>query len=313
MTSPFGRLCYEDVISEYGGPPEQQSALNLIYILGYDDSLGGRGLQSPNSPLLAGTDEKYHIAGGNDQIINGMVNELLVGAIKTGQKLVALKKNSDGTYNCTFQTGASLYDVVADHVVLALPFTTLRQVDLSKAGLSPLKMTAIQNLPLGTNAKIQLQFKSRVWYNDGFTATTYADNGAAIAWEATNYQAGSTGILIDFPGGTQGAQLGTKYGLTTDEGVAPSAMVNDTLAALEPIFPGVTGAFNGLAYCSVGVLDPHLLGAYSQYNIGQYTGFSGIEPVREGNIHFAGEHTSLDFQGFMEGAVTSGERVAGEI
>jgi monoamine oxidase len=90
-------------------------------------------------------------------------------------------------------------------------------------------------------------------------------------------------------------------------------MVNDTLAALEPIFPGVTGAFNGLAYCSVGVLDPHLLGAYSQYNIGQYTGFSGIEPVREGNIHFAGEHTSLDFQGFMEGAVTSGERVAGEI
>ena len=47
--------------------------------------------------------------------------------------------------------------------------------------------------------------------------------------------------------------------------------------------------------------------------MGQYTGFSGIEPVREGNIHFAGEHTSLENQGFIEGAVESGERVAAEI
>jgi monoamine oxidase len=90
-------------------------------------------------------------------------------------------------------------------------------------------------------------------------------------------------------------------------------MVNDTLAVLEPIFPGVTANYNGLAYCNDGNIDPHLLGAYSQYSIGQYTGFSGIEPVQEGNIHFAGEQTSLNFQGFMEGAVTTGERVAGEI
>jgi monoamine oxidase len=90
-------------------------------------------------------------------------------------------------------------------------------------------------------------------------------------------------------------------------------MVNDTLAALEPILPGVTAAYNGLAYCNVGAIDQHLLGAWSQYNVGQYTGFGGIQGVQEGNIHFAGEHTSTSFQGFMEGAVRSGERVAGEI
>jgi len=90
-------------------------------------------------------------------------------------------------------------------------------------------------------------------------------------------------------------------------------MATDTLALIEPIFPGVTGAYNGLAYYNDGNIDPHLLGAWSQYNIGQYTGFSGIEPVQEGNIHFAGEQTSLDYQGFMEGGVTSGERAAKEI
>ena len=35
MGSQFGKLCYYVVVSEYGGPPEQQSALNLVYILAY--------------------------------------------------------------------------------------------------------------------------------------------------------------------------------------------------------------------------------------------------------------------------------------
>jgi monoamine oxidase len=56
-----------------------------------------------------------------------------------------------------------------------------------------------------------------------------------------------------------------------------------------------------------------LLGALSQYNTGQYTGFAGIHGIQEGNIHFAGEHASTSFRGFMEGAIRSGERVAGEI
>jgi monoamine oxidase len=41
--------------------------------------------------------------------------------------------------------------------------------------------------------------------------------------------------------------------------------------------------------------------------------FHGIEPTPERNIHFAGEQTSINFQGFMEGAVRSGERAASEI
>ena len=61
------------------------------------------------------------------------------------------------------------------------------------------------------------------------------------------------------------------------------------------------------------MVDPYILGAWSNYLVGQYTLFGGVEPLAEGNIHFCGEHTSVDFQGFMEGAVTERERVAGEI
>jgi monoamine oxidase len=58
LASDFGRLCYLDVESEYGGPPEEQSALNVIYLLAYDDSVPGSNSQPRQTPALGGTDEK---------------------------------------------------------------------------------------------------------------------------------------------------------------------------------------------------------------------------------------------------------------
>src|SRR5450755_2399888 len=69
-TSDFGRLCVAVLLDEYGGPPEEQSALNLIYLLGLDDS-SASGLQPRRAPRLSGTDEKWHVSGGNDQLISG--------------------------------------------------------------------------------------------------------------------------------------------------------------------------------------------------------------------------------------------------
>jgi monoamine oxidase len=57
---------------------------------------------------------------------------------------------------------------------------------------------------------------------------------------------------------------------------------------------------------------PFTLGSYACYRPGQ-AGFSGSEGEAEGRHHFAGEHTSVDFQGYMEGAVETGLRAADEI
>jgi monoamine oxidase len=35
--------------------------------------------------------------------------------------------------------------------------------------------------------------------------------------------------------------------------------------------------------------------------------------VAEGRIHFAGEHTSIANEGFLDGAVETGERAAGQV
>jgi monoamine oxidase len=52
--------------------------------------------------------------------------------------------------------------------------------------------------------------------------------------------------------------------------------------------------------------------SYSFYRVGQYTEFAGYEAVTEGGVLFAGEHTSINFQGFMEGGAEQGRRAARE-
>src|SRR6266487_5653724 len=58
---------------------------------------------------------------------------------------------------------------------------------------------------------------------------------------------------------------------------------------------------------------PYLRGSYSCWGVGQYTRFAGYERVHQGPIHFAGEHCSLEMQGYMEGAARAPSRAAREV
>jgi len=312
LQSDFGRLCVSVLLDEYGGPPEEQSALNLIYLLGLYDS-SPSGLQPRRQPQLSGTDEKWHIKGGNDQLIAGLVGRLPAGTVRLGERLVALRGRGHGRYACTFSGGPGTREIHADHVVLALPFTRLREVELPGIELPPPQLRAIRHEPLGSNSKIQLQFSSRVWNADGWTGDLYTDRIVQGGWETTIDQPGKPGILIALPGGAVGADIGRRYGLTSSEGPAPAAMSADFLDCFETDFPGVRSAFNGKAFYAWSSGDPHIGGAYSYLKVGQYTAFNGIQGRRHGNLHFGGEHTSVNFQGYMEGALRSGYRCAAEV
>lgn len=302
-SSRFGRLLLADVVSEYGGDPSDQPALNLLYLLAWNN-------QNSLEPL-PGDDEKYHIVGGNDQIVSRLVAQLPGGSIKQGHELLALRENGTGTYTLTFQVGNTTTQVIADHVVLALPFSTLREVDLSRSGLSPLKVQAIQQLGMGQNAKLHLQVQRKTWPPLGYAGVSYTDWDAfCVAWD-DSVTRGTSGpaILLAFPGGSTGENVLT--GAAHDK--APRRDVNWFLNQIEPIFPGTSAAYSGLAYEDHWSVDPWHRGAYSYWRLGEYTAFSGYEGVQEGNIHFAGEHTDPEEQGFLNGAVTSGERAASEV
>jgi monoamine oxidase len=308
--SRFARLMQTNVISEYGGSPGAQPALNLLYLLAWNP----RHSLSP----LSGTDEKYHVRGGNEQLARRMAADLPSGSVHTNRPLTAITGEAGGPYTCHFASGSR---AVADHLVLALPFRMLREVEIDRRiwqAFRPQKRFAISSMPIGTNAKLQVQANTRPW-SQVITAkgqqiqangVAYSDPGGfQVVWDGSVASPSRRGVLVDYLGGRKGRQLQGPGAF----GVAHGADVTAFLAAIEPVFPGTTAAYNGRALKSSWVDDPWHRGAYSHWGIGHYTGFSGAEGLQEGAIHFCGEHTSVDYQGFIEGAVRSGERVAREI
>lgn len=111
------------------------------------------------------------------------------------------------------------------------------------------------------------------------------------------------------PGGGVGAT-----GLTGQaHGPAPESDVTWFLNQVEQIYPGTLAAYTGRAYEDHWALDPWVHGAYSYARVGQAATYVGLAAQTEGAIHFAGEHTSVENQGFLDGGVETGERAAREI
>jgi monoamine oxidase len=296
LASNLGQLLDVAYNIEYGAETTDQSALNMLYLLGYS----GQG----NLRIFGPSNEKYHVVGGNDQVPARMA-QALAGQITLGSELIAIVRNGDGTYRLTFQQGLKKIDVTADQVVLALPFSILRtSVDWSRAGFNDVKSRAIRELGMGTNSKLHVQFSDRHWYGLGNNGNTYADTGYQDTWEVTRAQPGRAGILVDYTGGKIGASFGSG---------TPASRAKQFLTQLEPVLPGITAKFNGRATVDFWTGYEWTLGSYSYWKVGQYQAFAGAERERSGNCHFAGEHTSVDFQGYLNGGVETGERAADEI
>ena len=302
--SQLGTLLNAAYNEEYGAETTGQSALNLIYLLGFK---AGPGTWS----IYGASDERYHIAGGNAKLPLAIAGALPAGSIHTGYVMTAIALNSDGSIKVSFANGKT---VTADHVILCMSFAVLRTLNYKKAGFDPLKQTAITQLGAGRNAKLNLQFTSRPWNAAGSTGSLYSDQPFQSGWEVTRGQSGTTGILVEYPGASVAQSMGQSSPYTTTAtNPQVTTYANQFLSQIEPIFPGITARWNGKAMLSTPFTDPNLLCSYSYWTPGQYTGFSGYEGVRQGNIHFAGEQCSISFQGFMEGGASEGVRAANEI
>ena len=304
LGSRMGALLNAAYNEEYGAETSDQSALNLIYLLGYKS---GPGTWS----IYGASDERYHIVGGNANLPVAIANALPSGSVHFGYRMTSIALASDGSIKVSFANGKT---ITADHVILSLSFAVLRTLDYKKAGFDSLKKTAITQQGTGRNVKLMVQLNSRLWNSYGSTGSMYSDLSFQSGWEVTRGQSGATAILVEYPGATLAQSMGQSNPYTT-AATNPNVttFANQYLSQLEAIFPGITAQWNGKAMLSTPVTDPNFLLSYSYWKPGQYTAFSGYERARQGNIHFAGEHCSIDFQGFMEGGAAEGVRAAKEI
>lgn len=277
----------------WGIDPEDTSAITLLdsYITSY-----------PGGPA----DERYHIRGGNDQVPSMLADLLPADSLHLETPLEALRKRFDGSYELVFGDVAS--PVLADHVVLCLPFTTLRDVDLDDAGFDAKRLKAIRELGMGTNAKVLLQFEDR-FPTFGWNGLFDLDVPKSDSWDSALAQPGPGGLLTIYTGGKTGA------GYPTDDphAPAPAGVVGDALAFLDTYLPGMRDSFNGRSWLDSWVDDPWVKGSYAAFLPGQWTSFFGYMGLPQGNVHFAGEHTSTYSQGYLNGGVETGLRAAREV
>jgi len=310
--TPIGRLLDNACTGFYGLNSREQSALNLVYLFGSRGPMKG---MLTSGPMLGSS----KILGGNERLPQAIASSLPAGSLHFQHQLVTIEQEQDASLTLTFATADGISTVQCDYAILALPFNTLRHVNYQRAGFDHLKQTAIEELGYGTISKLCLQFDLPYWYEDGpwprsSNGFILTDLDIQTLWDTSSGQTGTGGLLVDYTSGERGAAYAppTAYATTAD---APEIQhyARNCLQQLEQVFPGISAHYTGRAALSYPTGDPFLLGSYSCWRVGQYTRFAGYEGTSQGPVHFAGEHCSVEFQGFMEGAAREGARAAGEI
>lgn len=292
---------------EYGLEIEEQSCLAFLLFIHADR-------RSRFQPFGVFSDERFHVLTGNQRVALEM-HARLSNPAQLGMRLARVARTSGGRVELTFDNGRRAVTRAHDRAVITLPFSVLRGVELDASlDLSPAKRRAIADLRYGTNTKMMIGFTSRPWAAAGSSGASYSDlANHQTTWE-TNPARGAAdrAVLTDYGSGRRGASLDPRR---------PQYEAQRFLADLERIYPGATAAARRDARGDI-VLhlehwpsNPLALGSYTANHPGYFTTVADLEGVPAGNLHFAGEHTSsfYEWQGFMEGAALSGQRVAAEV
>lgn len=316
LTSQLGRLVAESYRNEYGRGIEELSAVNLVVQLGQQRTWA----RDRHMNVLGYSDQRYILAAGSQSLPEAIAATLPAGSIRFNRRLISLRATAGGSYELRFAAGGETESVYADRVVLAIPFVTLRSVDCAGARFDSAKENAIENLGYGYHTKLHLQFDKRAWmranhpWPEPTTGQIWTTLRVQSALDFSLGQSGNDGLIEVFTASNP-AMLDTPAApyATIAESAAVRRHVQRFFEQLDRIWPGVSPSWNGRATFGNAQADPNIRASYSCWLVGQCTTIAGHEAMRQGRVHFAGEHTSVEYQGFMEGGAESGLRAAAEI
>jgi monoamine oxidase len=303
----YARKAIEEAyLAEYGRELTEQSSLNFLLFIHADR-------RSKFTPFGVFSDERFHVVEGNDKIATGIAARI-PRQPEFGMRLEAVRKTPAGRIELTLRSGNRSVVRTHDRVVLAVPFSVLRNVRLDASlGLPAWKQLAIDELGYGDNAKMMVGFDGPIWADRGGNGASYSDLANHQAtWETNaSLATSSRAVLTDYSSGTRGKNLNPN----NVQGEA-----GKFVADLDKVFPGAAAAaskVNGkyVAHLEHWPSNPLTRGSYTSYRPGQFTTIAGNEGKPVGNLHFAGEHTNsfYEWQGFMEGALLSGIDAAAEV
>ena len=236
------------------------------------------------------------IKGGNSMLAQKIAETIGPDKIKLQHRVQRVVQQSKGGVKVFCDSGESF---AADKIICTVPTFAAQRI-IWEPGLPAEQVNAMNQLQYARINKNPLLFRERFWKDESFDMVT--DQSPHYFYHATKNQVSGKGVLISYTIGDKAAVVANQ----TDEWKA------DTIQqTLQPYFGDVKSLMDKQANYYWGN-DEFSRGAYAIYGKGQWFTLQPILRRSHIHTHFAGEHLA-EWQGFMEGAINTGEEVASRI
>jgi monoamine oxidase len=271
----------------------EASEMSLLHFLFYCRSGG----TLDRLVATSGGAQESRLEGGSQQLASRLADRL-GGAVRLGAPVTAVRQDNGGV-EVTHDGGV----VRAGRAVVAVPPTLAGRIRYSPA-LPPLRDQLTQQVPMGYVTKMQIAYPEPFWRTDGFSGSVFSlDDEVSVIFDNSPPDL-SCGVLLGFLEGGHARKVGK----------LPPPARRDMILSVFARFFGPRSA-NPAEYVERDwAAEEWSRGCYGgRFGTGVWTGHG--EALREpvGRIHWAGTETAEVWNGYMDGAVRSGERAAKEV
>jgi monoamine oxidase len=280
----------------FGAEPRELSLLFTLFYIAASGNEQNPGTFERNFNTRDGA-QMWRFEGGS-QLIALKIAQTLGNRVVLSSPVSQITQKSD---RVTVTSGRMTID--ANRVVVAIPPTLAGRITYSPQ-LPFDRDQLTQRLPQGTLTKVAAVYDRPFWRDAGLNGSAVSTDGYVSATFDDSPEDGSLGAIFGFVGGDNARAFSQLSDADRRQAV---------LAQLVQLFGAQAGSptqyletfWASEAWsrgCPVGIPGPGLLTAY---------GPALRKPV--GRIHWAGTETSTYWNGYMDGAVRSGERAAAEV
>jgi len=233
----------------------------------------------------------FKMEGGNSRLVEALAARVGLENIRTNQQVTEIRERAGVL---TVRTGTETFR--ADACICTVPARVLTKIKFDPP-LPAAQRAAAEQLQYARIIKNSVLFRERFWGAEDFSLVS--DVTSHYYFHSTKNQPGTEGILCSYAIGEKADVLASQ-----DDGRRLEIVTRD-LVPFNPRGPELARAITSYAWQR----DQFTQGAYALYRPGQWFGVRPILQRPHGKVIFAGEHLA-DWQGFMEGAVVTGEDAA---
>lgn len=283
----FLRVIVEAVFS---AEPEDISMLHFLFYLH-----SGGSLDNLTRTAGGAQDSRFH--GGSQEVSLRMAAEL-GGAVRLSSPVLSIAQDGDSA-----AIGGPWGEIAATDVVVAIAPAVIPRISFAPALGGP-RAQLHAKMPPGYVIKCMARYERPFWRDAGLSGQAGSpERPTAITFDNSPAD-GSSGVMLGFLEGGRGRRAAA---------LDPEARRDLVIGDFETYF-GAQAA-EPLEYVEQDWAgEEWIRGGYGAHLApGTWTDYGHLLREPEGRIHWAGAETSPVWNGYMDGAVRSGERVAAEI